>query len=211
MTPNESVINQYAEGYRRIRLIALPLVLAVLVSGPTATAQRPTTQPAPVDTARGGLVGDLLEQVAAAETKIIGLARAMPDAAYDWRPGPAVRSTREVLVHVAGENYYAAAKWGGRMAPQSGITGGAHAEVDAYERRPHTREQSAAALEQSFALMRAALVALPDSALDAPTEYARQTVRVRTAWVRTATHLHEHLGQLIAYARANGVRPPWSR
>ncbi len=23
--------------------------------------------------------------------------------------------------------------------------------------------------------------------------------------------LHEHLGQLIAYARSNGVKPPWSR
>jgi hypothetical protein len=24
------------------------------------------------------------------------------------------------------------------------------------------------------------------------------------------THLHEHLGQMIAYARTNGVKPPWS-
>jgi hypothetical protein len=30
-------------------------------------------------------------------------------------------------------------------------------------------------------------------------------------WVLTATHLHEHLGQLIAYARSNNVVPPWSR
>jgi hypothetical protein len=29
-------------------------------------------------------------------------------------------------------------------------------------------------------------------------------------WVLTTTHLHEHLGQLIAYARSNGVVPPWS-
>jgi hypothetical protein len=27
----------------------------------------------------------------------------------------------------------------------------------------------------------------------------------------TVTHLHEHLGQLIAYARSNNVEPPWSR
>jgi hypothetical protein len=24
------------------------------------------------------------------------------------------------------------------------------------------------------------------------------------------SHLHEHLGQAIAYARMNGVAPPWS-
>jgi hypothetical protein len=25
-----------------------------------------------------------------------------------------------------------------------------------------------------------------------------------------SNHLHEHLGQSIAYARTNGVTPPWS-
>jgi hypothetical protein len=30
-------------------------------------------------------------------------------------------------------------------------------------------------------------------------------------WLITATHLHEHLGQLIAYARSNAVTPPWSQ
>jgi hypothetical protein len=29
--------------------------------------------------------------------------------------------------------------------------------------------------------------------------------------VGTVTHLHEHLGQLIAYARSNKVTPPWSK
>ncbi|MBA3341944.1 MAG: hypothetical protein H0T48_08910 [Gemmatimonadaceae bacterium] len=31
------------------------------------------------------------------------------------------------------------------------------------------------------------------------------------AMILTVTHLHEHLGQLIAYARSNNVTPPWSR
>ena len=30
-------------------------------------------------------------------------------------------------------------------------------------------------------------------------------------WITTATHLHEHLGKLIAYARSNNVTPPWSK
>jgi len=34
---------------------------------------------------------------------------------------------------------------------------------------------------------------------------------VRQMWVMTTTHLHEHLGQSIAYARTNGVVPPWSK
>ena len=31
------------------------------------------------------------------------------------------------------------------------------------------------------------------------------------AMVLTVTHLHEHLGQAIAYARSNNVVPPWSK
>jgi uncharacterized damage-inducible protein DinB len=190
-----------------MRIIARQFPLALVLWGATAAAQ---PAPGSVPT-RAGLIGDLLEQVAQAETKVLGLARAMPDSAYDWRPGAGVRSTREVFVHVAGENYYAAAKWGGRTAPESGVTGAAHAEADAYERRAHTRVEAIAALERSFALLREGLAALPDSALDGRTEYARRPVRVHTAWVRTAAHLHEHLGQLVAYARATGVVPPWSR
>ncbi len=30
-------------------------------------------------------------------------------------------------------------------------------------------------------------------------------------WVRLVTHMHEHLGQVIAYSRADEIVPPWSR
>ena len=53
---------------------------------------------------REGVMGDLLRDVAAVETKIVGLAKAVPDSAYDWRPGKDVRSTREVFVHVVADN-----------------------------------------------------------------------------------------------------------
>jgi hypothetical protein len=42
-------------------------------------------------------------------------------------------------------------------------------------------------------------------------------VRTRAAeWLKNSnvveiSDLHEHLGQLIAYARMNGVKPPWSK
>jgi hypothetical protein len=32
----------------------------------------------------------------------------------------------------------------------------------------------------------------------------------RGAFLSALTHLHEHLGQSVAYARMNGVVPPWS-
>jgi hypothetical protein len=43
-----------------------------------------------------------------------------------------------------------------------------------------------------------------------PKNSVRQTT-TRATWIATVTHLHEHLGQLIAYARSNNVTPPWSK
>ena len=45
---------------------------------------------------REGMMGDLLRDVTEVETKVLGLARAIPATAYDWRPGKGVRSTGEV-------------------------------------------------------------------------------------------------------------------
>ena len=45
----------------------------------------------------------------------------------------------------------------------------------------------------------------------APLEVFGQKSTARGMWITTATHLHEHLGQLIAYARSNNVTPPWSK
>ena len=38
---------------------------------------------------RRGVMDDLLKDVKEAKEKIVGLAKAMPDAAWDWRPAPA--------------------------------------------------------------------------------------------------------------------------
>ncbi len=62
----------------------LPLTLA----SPLAAAQAPT---------REGLMGDLLKDITEVQTKVVGLAKAMPAASYDWRPGKTVRSTGETL------------------------------------------------------------------------------------------------------------------
>ena len=32
----------------------------------------------------------------------------------------------------------------------------------------------------------------------------------QSGWILAVTHIHEHLGQMIAYARTNGIKPPWS-
>ena len=55
---------------------------------------------------RGGVMADLSKDIAEVETKIVGLANAIPESAWEWRPGPGVRSVGEVFTHVAADNYF---------------------------------------------------------------------------------------------------------
>src|SRR4029079_7232844 len=159
-----------------------------------------------------GVMGDLVAQVASVETKIVGLARAIPESAYDWRPGEGVRSASEVFRQVAGENYFVGAKIGGLMPPaDTGITGKAHQEAIAYEERKMTRAELINALEGSFAFLKKSMSNTPVERLESLIDYSGRKIPTRTAWLHATTHLHEHLGQLIAYARSNKVVPPWSR
>ena len=160
---------------------------------------------------REGLMGDLLRDVNEVETKILGLARAIPAAGYDWRPGKGVRSTGEVFIHVAADNYFLPAAMGVEAPKETGISGKDYKTVAAFETRTMTRDQIVAELEKSFAFLKKAMTDMPDAKLDAALEAFGQKMNYRRLWISTTTHLHEHLGQLIAYARSNNVTPPWSK
>ena len=160
---------------------------------------------------RAGVMGDLLRDVAVIESKIVGLANAMPPDAHKWRPGVGVRSTEEVLIHVAGDNYFLPALIGVAAPAATGIDGKDNKTVAAFEARRLTRDQIVAELTKSFAFLKDAMSDTPDTALEtAPKNSVRKTT-IRATWIATVTHLHEHLGQLIAYARSNNVTPPWSK
>jgi hypothetical protein len=74
-----------------------------------------------------------------------------------------------------------------------------------------SRDQVIAELSKSFAFLKTSMTAVTDAQLNAPIELFGQKTTNRSMWITTATHLHEHLGQLIAYARSNKVTPPWTK
>jgi hypothetical protein len=162
---------------------------------------------------RPGLMGDLLANVTTVETRVIALAKAIPEPTYSWRPAEGIRSVSEALIHIAGENYFAAAKMGSAPPADTGIVGKTIKEARAYEERKMSRTQVIAALEDSFTLLKKSMADTPDERLDATIAFFGPTRldTIRVAWIGTVTHLHEHLGQLIAYARSNKVAPPWSK
>lgn len=160
---------------------------------------------------RTGLMGDLLADVGDVESKIVGLAKAMPEATYAWRPMPGVRSVGEAFTHVAADNYFMPAALGIAPPAATGISGTDYKTVEAYEKKARTRAEIIAEVEQSFAFLEKAMHDTPDAKLDTMQKMFGRETSVRSTWVMTLTHVHEHLGQLIAYARSNKVVPPWSR
>jgi uncharacterized damage-inducible protein DinB len=144
------------------------------------------------------------------QEKLIGLANAIPESAYGWRPGPGVRSVAEVLIHVAADNYFIPIAMGRPAPASSGITD-AYTTVQAFEARQMTKAQIIAELTASFQHLHQAMNLTTDANLGETIKFFGQDWTRLRAMVLTVTHLHEHLGQGIAYARSNNVVPPWSR
>ena len=136
--------------------------------------------------------------------KFTSLAEAMPADDLDWRPMEGVRSVEEVFIHVAADNWYVPALMGWDAPAETGVTSDNQTFRD-YQSRTMTRDEMLAALDASF------LETMEASTAELDREVVLGTpTTVGDVWIRAVVHLHEHLGQSIAYARSNGVVPPWS-
>ena len=145
------------------------------------------------------------------EEKVTALAGAMSDEQWAYRPMEGVRSSSEVFMHIAFANYFIPSMLG--VDPPEGfpVTMGADGPVGMEEYEGTSdRETVMAAMDGSFDHVRAALNGISKDRMDEEMEFFGQTMTVRGFCTFIATHLHEHLGQLIAYARTNDVVPPWT-
>ena len=97
----------------------------------------------------------------------------------------------------------------GSVAPPAVGISGDYKTVEAFEKRTRTRQQLIAELEASFAFLKQEMAAATDEKLATPSKWPKTSTR--QLWIASTTHLHEHLGQLIAYSRSNDVTPPWSK
>jgi uncharacterized damage-inducible protein DinB len=165
----------------------------------------------PAGAQSASVMSDLTSDVTETQKKFIDLAKAIPADKYDWRPGAGVRSVGEVLRHVASDNYLIPAALGYAADPATGIKGEDYKTAQAFETKKSTKEATIADLEKSFAHLTKSMQATTPDKLSAQVKMFGQPFTMQRAWVLGTTHLHEHLGQLIAYARTNGVKPPWSQ
>jgi len=160
--------------------------------------------------AQAGFMGEMHKDLNGVQKKFIDLANAIPESAYGYAPSKGVRSVSEVLLHVAGENFYLPIAMGTPAPATSGITA-EYSSTETFEKRKMTKAQVIADLTASFQHIHRAILPNTDANLGEKIKWFGTDVTRQSAMLGTVTHLHEHLGQLIAYARANNVVPPWSK
>jgi uncharacterized damage-inducible protein DinB len=150
-----------------------------------------------------GFRAEFLTQLDDVEKKIVSLAVAVPEEKYSWRPNEGVRSVGEVFVHVAFANYGIPAFLG--MKPLTRMDREAETKIT-------SKDKIVELLKESFENARKTALGTPDADLDKTVKsLGGKMVTKRSVLLLMATHMHEHLGQAIAYARMNNVIPPWSK
>lgn len=187
--------------------VALTVLVVAACGGPDAPAASTDESAGTPEGYTGTAMADHLHrQLDILGTKMVELAEAMPEEAYDWAPMDGVRSVGAVFAHVAADNYYVPALLD-RPVEGTGVT--KDSGIRDYENARGSKADIVAELARSFEEMDEALTATRES-LDRSVMLRENAITTGDLWVRAIVHLHEHLGQSIAYARANAVVPPWS-
>jgi len=172
----------------------LPSILALALLAPPAAAQGP-----PPD-----FRTEFLGQFEASAEKLVALARAMPASSYDWRPMEGVASVADAYMHIARYNYYYPETALGVSAPRD-------VEYEKLEGVVTAKERVVPVLERSLEHVRTHVREMSDEELAETTRLYGRDVPAWSVLLQLVTHMNEHLGQQIAYARSNRVVPPWSR
>lgn len=226
MNPFASLFAPHPRWGGRLATLALaPVAAALLLAGTVPAAAhgyesepaegesaeaQPAAESAPSESAAGsetgseagfyGAVFGVWERTAG---HVQQLAQAVPADKYGWRPAEGVRSVGEVYLHIAGANFFLSSQLGTPPPEDLGVAPDAIEKVEG-------KDRIVALLERSIDHARGAIEATRGQDLDREVHLFGQQMTARTVVMILNAHLNEHLGQSIAYARSNGVVPPWS-
>lgn len=143
-----------------------------------------------------------LVDLEAMQKKFVDLANALPADKLTWRPSPDSRSFAEVFLHVAAERY--------GILGMMGAETPAGVDRKALEKSTTDRTRIVDALNQSWDFAQKTIKGMTNA------EFAKLLPKLGpqanagdVVYILVADN-HEHLGQSIAYARENGITPPWT-
>lgn len=134
--------------------------------------------------------------------QLIALAEAIPADKYSWRPAPGVRSVSEVFMHIAIANFYLLSVTGPKMPADL---------KQEMEKSVITKADVIGWLKRSLDAVKTARTQLKPADFQRKVKIGSKEVTVDGMYLRIIIHDNEHMGQLVAYARMNGIAPPWSQ
>lgn len=189
------------------RAIAAPFLLVVFLSStnaqtPSASSDAKRATPQAASAATGGVRSEVLNDLTYFEKRFTVLANAIPADKYTWRPAEGVRSVSEVFLHVCAANLNLPRLLG--TQPPAGI------DLRSLEKSTTDKAKVIETLKNSFAHTRGAIQGMSDADVEKKLKFLGQDTTYRGVMIFILRHLGEHLGQSIAYARMNGVVPPWT-
>ena len=135
--------------------------------------------------------------------QLIALAEAMPAEKFAWRPAQGVRSTSEVFMHIALASFYLLSVTGPKMP--------ADIKAENMESAVTAKGEVVDWLKRSLEAVKNAHLAVKPTDVQRKVKVNGRDSTVDAMYLRIIVHANEHMGQLVAYARMNGVVPPWSK
>lgn len=192
----------------------LALVLLGLVAGAglrnARAAEKPgvataaPAQPSPDEKVTNGydLKPQAILDLQQLQKKFTDLANAIPQEKFTWRPADGVRSVSEVFLHISQANYY--------FCGLIGATPPAEMSAKDFEKSTTDKAKIIDQLNKSFAYAQAEVGKMTNADLAKALPKLGPDANEGDVVYLMVTHAHEHLGQSIAYARVNGVVPPWT-
>jgi uncharacterized damage-inducible protein DinB len=177
----------------------LALSLPALAQGTAPTTPAPAPAPGPTFQAdAAGVIGHV-------QKEMVSLEQAVPQNKFTWRPAKGVRSVGEVYLHAAGAGYWFGKQLGFQVPAE------VEAKLKDFEKSTTDKAKIEKALSDSFEWFASNVKQMPDSELTKTLNLGGHDLTKRAVILLAVGHYQEHLGQSIAYARSNGVVPPWSK
>ena len=183
-------------------ILRLALILACLSASIFGAAAQTSDASADHSAPSYDMKAQALVDLERVQKKIVDLANAVPADKLTWRPSEDSRSFAEVFLHVAGERY--------QILALGGATPPADFNGKTFEKSTTEKARIIEELNKSWEFTQKTINAMSNSDFAkllpklGPQANAGDVIYILVA------DAHEHLGQLVAYARINGIVPPWT-
>jgi len=134
--------------------------------------------------------------------KFVSLAEALPAEKFNWRPSDDTRTFAQLFLHVSGERYFFLGLIG---APKPD-----NIDPKTYEKSTTDKAQIIAELNKSWEFTRDTINKMTNADFNVAQPKLGPDANKGDVVYLLVADAHEHMGQAIAYARANGIVPPWT-